>query len=111
VKPISYGLSLFDIEFLGDWSYQGTVKIDLEIKSPAKEIVLNAHQLSIHSAELSIALSKTEHVAKASNISYDENAQRVTLHYDQDFPVVPKATLNIKFQGTVNHVSDEPASV
>jgi aminopeptidase N len=111
VKPINYDLSLYDIEFLGEWSYQGAVKIELEIKSPAKKIVLNAHQLSIRSAALSFEHSKTEQVAQASNISYNKSAQRVILHFDQEFAVTLRATLDIKFQGTITSVSEEQTGI
>jgi hypothetical protein len=104
VKPINYELSIHDLEFLGNWSYQGTVKIALEIKKSAKEIVLNSNQLVIHSAELSTEQSKTEQAAKASNISYNKDEQRATLSFDQAFPATSKAWLDIKFQGTMNDV-------
>jgi hypothetical protein len=80
------------------------VKIALEIKNPAKEIVLNTNQLEIHSAELSSEHTKTESSTMASNISYDTSAQRATISFDQEFPVASKAWLDIKFQGTMNNV-------
>jgi aminopeptidase N len=92
------------LTFLGDWSYQGTLKIDLEIKKAAKEITLNTNQLTIHGAELATEQSKTEAKAKASNISYDEVNQRATLSFDQEFAPSPKAVLEIKFQGTINNL-------
>jgi hypothetical protein len=105
VKPVNYQLSLYDLEFLGNWSYQGTVKIDLEVLKSAKEIVLNANQLVIHSAALSTEDAKTEQAIKASNISYNKDAQRATLSFDQEFGTASKAVLEIKFQGTMNNVS------
>ena len=105
LKPINYDLSIHDLVFLGDWSYQGTVKIAVEIKKSAKEIVLNSNQLVIHSAELSTEQAKTEQAAKASNISYNKDEQRATLSFDQPFPASSKAWLDIKFQGTMNNVS------
>jgi len=104
VKPVNYDLSIYDIEFLGDWTYQGTVKIDLDIKKTAKDIVLNAHKLTLHSATLSTEHTKTEQASKASEISYDKDNQRATLHFDQEFAVTSKAVLEIKFQGTMNNV-------
>lgn len=104
MKPINYDLSIHDLEFLGNWSYQGTVKIAVEIKKSAKEIVLNSNQLVIHSAELSTEQTKTEQAIKASDISYNKDAQRATLSFDQAFPTASKAWLDIKFQGTLNNV-------
>lgn len=104
VKPSNYAISITDLELGGNWSYQGRVKIALDIKKASKEIVLNSNQLKIHSAELSTEHTKTESSAKASNISYDTNAQRATISFDQEFPVASKAWLDIKFQGTMNNV-------
>jgi aminopeptidase N len=97
-------LSLFDLELGDNWSYQGNVKIALDVKKSVKEIVLNANQLIIHSAELSTEHTKTESAAKASSISYDKDAQRATLNFDVAFPTTSKAWLDIKFQGTMNNV-------
>lgn len=52
VKPVNYNISLHDLELGGGFSYQGTVKIDLNVKAATKEIVLNAHQLKVHGAEV-----------------------------------------------------------
>jgi hypothetical protein len=101
-------LSLYNLEFLGDWSYQGTVNIQLEIAKSAKEIVLNSNQLVIHSAGLSTEDGKTENAIKASQISYDKDAQRATLTFDQEFNTAAKANLEIKFQGTINNVWQSP---
>jgi hypothetical protein len=104
VKPTNYAISIHDLELGGKWSYQGRVKIALEIKKSAKEIVLNTNQLVIHGAELSTEHTKTESSAKASNISYDKESQRATLSFDQEFPAASKAWLDITFQGTINNV-------
>jgi aminopeptidase N len=87
---------------LGDWSYQGTVKIDLDVKRAGKEIVLNSNQLKVHSATLSTEHTKTEQASKASSITYDESKHRVSLGFDQEFAATNKAVLEIKFQGTMN---------
>lgn len=49
---MNYSISLHDLELGGDFSYQGTVKIDLNVKDAINEIVLNAHQLKVHGAEV-----------------------------------------------------------
>jgi hypothetical protein len=104
VKPVNYDLSIHDIEFLGNWTYQGTVKIDIDIRNTGKDIVLNAHRLTLHGATLSTEHTKTEQASKASNISYDKENQRATLHFDQEFAVTSKAVLEIEFEGTMNNV-------
>jgi aminopeptidase N len=104
VKPSNYALSLYDLEFLGNWSYQGTVKIDLEVKKAAKEIIINSNQLVIHGAELSTEQSKTQQAIKTKDVTYDETNQRATLVFDTEFSTSPKAVLEIKFQGTMNNL-------
>ncbi|KIV98469.1 uncharacterized protein PV09_09722 [Verruconis gallopava] len=104
VKPVHYSLSIHSLEFLGNWSYQGRVKIALEIKRRAREIVLNTNQLKIHSAELSTEHTKSETSAKASSVSYDVQRQRATLSFDDEFPTAQKAWLDITFQGIINNL-------
>ena len=50
VKPVHYDLSIHDLELGGEFSFQGELKIDLEIQKATKEVVINAHQLKLHSA-------------------------------------------------------------
>lgn len=52
VAPINYNIELWDLELGGGFSYQGSVIIDLNIKSPVKSIILNSHQLDIQSAKI-----------------------------------------------------------
>lgn len=52
VKPVNYHISFYDLKFEGDFSYHGSVKIDLEVKESFKEITLNAHQVTIERAEI-----------------------------------------------------------
>jgi len=103
VKPINYDISIFDLELGGAFSYQGIVDITVKIKQPIKEVVLNTHQLKIHSATVS-----TEGEGKtinASDITYEAKRQRATLIFGSDiFPNEDaKTVLSIKFQGTINN--------
>ncbi len=52
MKPAHYALSIHDIELGGAYSYQGTVKIDIAVKAPTKELVLNSHELKVNNAEV-----------------------------------------------------------
>ncbi|RDL38483.1 Metalloproteases (Zincins), catalytic [Venustampulla echinocandica] len=103
VKPINYDISIFDIELGGAFSYQGTVSILSKITTPTREIVLNSHQLKIHSAEVSLEHTKTQQVFKSTGTSYDVQSQRATLSFPDELPVSEKALLVIKFQGTINN--------
>lgn len=102
-KPSHYTLSLYDIEFGGLFSYQGTVSITTKINKNDgfSNLVLNAHQLKIHGAELKAGESTTP----VKNISYDEKRQRVTLDFGEKINYSGEAILEVKFEGTINNVS------
>jgi len=104
VKPTNYDISLFDLQSGEPWTYQGAVKIDLDVKKSTKSITLNTHQLKVHSAEVFSEAGKTASSSKASNISYDTKNQRCTLGFDQALPESPKALLSIAFEGTMNNL-------
>ncbi|KAF2203294.1 hypothetical protein GQ43DRAFT_479165 [Delitschia confertaspora ATCC 74209] len=103
IKPSHYFLSLYDLEFGGNFTYQGTVKINVNVKAGAEkssEVVLNSYQLTIHSAELELNGS----TRPSKDISYDEKSQRATLAFGEQFGSSGEGVLTIKFQGTMNNV-------
>lgn len=106
VKPSHYHLFLHDLELGGAFSYQGDLAIDLEIRKGTKDIVLNSNQIQIHEADIKTEHTKTELSFKSSNVSYDVTSQRATISFPEELPVSSKATLKIKFQGTINNVSN-----
>lgn len=102
IKPSHYTVSLHDLEFGGSFGYQGTVTITTDIKKSDgfSDIVLNSHQIKIHSAEL-----KTEKaVYSAKDITYDEKRQRATFDYGEKIEYSGEAILTLKFEGTINNV-------
>lgn len=103
VKPINYDISIYDLELGGDFTYQGTVNILSKVVNSSKEIVLNSHQLKIHSAEVKLEHSKTQQTFTASEISYDVPRQRVTLSFPEEVPISEKASIVLRFQGTINN--------
>ncbi|KAF2826450.1 hypothetical protein CC86DRAFT_351136 [Ophiobolus disseminans] len=101
-KPTHYTVSLHDLEFGGKFTYKGTVTINTKITKDDgfSDLVLNSHQLKVHSAEL-----KAGDAAKsAKDISYDEKRQRVTLDFGEKIDYSGEATLEIKFEGTINNI-------
>lgn len=52
VKPIHYGISLFDLQLGGSWGYKGIVNIRSNINGPAREVVLNSKEIDVQHAEL-----------------------------------------------------------
>lgn len=104
IKPSRYSISIHDIEFGGNFKYQGVVNININVQKDSwKDIVLNAHQLKVHSASLSAG-----GVKEAKEITYDEKRQRVTLDFGEEIQYSGEAILNLKFEGTINNVRDCP---
>jgi aminopeptidase N len=101
-KPSHYTVSLHDLEFGGKFGYQGTVTISTKIDKGDgfSDLVLNAHQLKVHSAELKAG----DATKSAKDISYDEKRQRVTLDFGEKINFSGEATLEVKFEGTINNV-------
>jgi hypothetical protein len=52
IKPSNYDLSLSNLEFGGDWSYDGIVKIESDVKTSTDEIVLNVKHLEIKDVDV-----------------------------------------------------------
>ncbi|KAK5069986.1 hypothetical protein LTR16_009411, partial [Cryomyces antarcticus] len=104
VKPTNYAISLFDLELGGEFSYQGTVDITLDIKKETKEITLNANDLKIDRAELSTEVGKTQQSMRSTQTLYDHQKQRITLTFDDPLPPSSEAVLSIRFSGTMNNI-------
>jgi len=102
VKPSNYTIFLHDIEFGGNFSYQGTVAITTNIdkQDGFNDIVLNALQLKVHSAELKTGNGVNE----AKDFTYDEKRHRVTLDFGEKIQYSGEAVLTLKFEGSINNV-------
>lgn len=100
VKPINYRLLLHDLQLGGDWTYQGNVSIEAEIKQATKEITLNALLLNIHSAQISSSTGKTP--ISSSDISYDAARQRVTITFPETIQPSKLVIIDVRFQGIMN---------
>ncbi|KAL8741107.1 MAG: hypothetical protein Q9190_006252 [Brigantiaea leucoxantha] len=102
VKPVNYYIALHDLELGGAFSFNGTVKITIDVGTATKEIVLNAHELEINSARVTISGSDP---LGTSNIVYDDTSQRVTLVFPQEVPAnSPDVVLHMEYKGTMNNV-------
>jgi puromycin-sensitive aminopeptidase len=92
--------SRYDIRLAPDltnFKFTGEVVAHVEVKQPVKEMLLNAIELEIHSAELT-ADKGTKYGAK---IALDEKEERLHLTYDQEIPA-GKYQLRITFTGVLN---------
>ncbi|KAL8969316.1 MAG: hypothetical protein Q9197_004404 [Variospora fuerteventurae] len=99
VKPVNYDISLYDLELGGDYSYNGLVKIELQIKRPTRKIVVNAHQLKIRHVQLSSESARSQ---KAADISYNEKSQRATFSFEDEITASGKVSLEVEFTGIMN---------
>ena len=102
VKPVHYDLSIHDLELGGSFTYQGTVSIQAKIVRSTNEIVLNSHQLKIHSAEVTVEQAKSQESFKSTGIEFDVSWRRVTISFPKALPVSDRALITLKFQGTIN---------
>jgi len=98
VVPTHYHLSLNpDLE---TFTYTGNVTVTLDVAKPTSQIVLNAHELELHSASLNTRASGT---LEATAIKMDEEKQEVTVEFGEELGGGKgAATLNIAFSGILN---------
>ena len=115
---MNYDLFLYDLELGGEFSFQGTVKIEADIKAPTKKITLNSIDIKVHSAEvfsnntscrivfqncMSYGTINLSLAQKASDVSFDVDSQRVTLSFGEEIAVSKSALIQIKYAGTMNN--------
>lgn len=96
VKPINYDIEIFNLELGDAFSFHGSVKIEVNIKTAVKEIVLNAHQLDVSFAQIVGG-------PQASSISFDGKSQRVILKFSEEVQPSSKAVLELLYKGTMNN--------
>lgn len=81
---------------LAEFTFAGSASIDVTVETPVTEVVLNAADLHISSAELT---SPTETIGASPR--YDEEMERVTLSLESE-AAAGDWELRIKFEGTLN---------
>ncbi|KAK4659472.1 Aminopeptidase 2 mitochondrial [Podospora pseudocomata] len=82
-----------------DFTFDGTVVIDLDVAEDSKSISLHTLELDVHSATVS---SEGQTVSSSPKISYNETTQVTTFDFDNEVPKGKKAQLEIKFTGQLN---------
>ncbi|RYP44085.1 hypothetical protein DL768_009409 [Monosporascus sp. mg162] len=102
VVPSHYDLSIRSLQFK-DWSYQGSVTVDISVTQPTKEIVLNAIELKLLTAKVTVGHTKATQTVETTSFSYDEKKQRATITFPEEIPASQAAKLSITFQGTINN--------
>ncbi|KAI0389382.1 peptidase family M1 [Xylariaceae sp. FL0594] len=102
VKPSHYDLTISSMNF-DDWSYQGEVSINVSVAEPVKDIVINALELTLEKAEITVEHSESTQSLQTATFNYDEKKQRATLLFTEAIPATEQALLKITFKGIINN--------
>ncbi|CAI6341716.1 unnamed protein product [Periconia digitata] len=97
VKPLHYNLTL-EPEFQ-NFTYKGSVTIDLDVVEDTTSITLNTLDLDVHSAKVE---SDGQTVSASPSLTHDESAQTTKVTFDQTISSGAKASLTMTFTGTLN---------
>ena len=96
VLPSHYELALEPN--IQDFTFNGEIRISLDVNDAAKSIMLHAVELDILQVELD---SVGAGPVKIKSFNVNDEAECLTIHLDQSIPV-GKANLHIVFKGTLN---------
>ncbi|KAI4610781.1 uncharacterized protein J4E87_010715 [Alternaria ethzedia] len=97
VKPIHYDLTL-EPDF-ANFTYQGTVTIDLDVVDDTTSIALNTNELKIHSTKVTAG---QQVITESPHVATDDDAQTTTVSFDQTIPGGSQAKLTMAFAGVLN---------
>ncbi|KAI4951501.1 hypothetical protein J4E91_004211 [Alternaria rosae] len=97
VKPVHYDLTL-EPDF-ANFTYQGTVTIDLDVVDDTTSISLNTNELKIHSTKVTAG---QQVITESPNVATDHDAQTTTVSFDQTIPGGSQAKLTMAFAGVLN---------
>ena len=96
VRPDKYDVTLEpDLE---RFTFSGKETVSLQVAAPTSRIELNAAELVITSAEMTLPDGS---VVKASSITTDEGTERASFTFDREF-LAGAARLHLAFTGTLN---------
>ena len=79
IKPLNYNLSLSNLQFSGNWQYDGVVNISSKVQQDTDEIVLNVKDVKITDASV--------YNVSMKDVSYDEKNQRATIKLSEKLKV------------------------
>lgn len=100
VKPSHYNLSIYNLD-RREFTYDGTVDIDVLIQENTESISLNYKELKLSKASIQFASGAA---VETTNFSYDAKSQVVKLSFPDQLPAGSKrAILTIHFSGRMNN--------
>ena len=97
VKPLHYDLTLEPN--LESFEYEGSVSIELDVVEDTQSITLNALELKIQEAKVT---SGSSTISASSEVTVDDEKQTAKIDFTETIPSGSKATLHLKFTGTLN---------
>jgi puromycin-sensitive aminopeptidase len=95
VRPERYSLTL--TPDLDAFTFEGEESITLAVEAPTSTIVLNASELSVHEASVTLA----DGTAVDASVALDEEQERATVTLGREIPA-GSSTLSMKFSGVLN---------
>ena len=95
VRPLKYNLTL--IPDLDSFTFRGEETIDIQVAESTSRITLNASEIQISHAQLTLA----DGSVLSGNIALDEASETATFSFDRSIPR-GTATLDIHFTGVLN---------
>jgi len=97
VKPLHYDVTL-EPDFK-TFKNNGTETIELDVVEDSNSISLNSLDIDIKETTIS---SGSHTISSAPTLKFDDETQRVNIHFDKTIPAGSKATVTTKFVGTLN---------
>ncbi|KAG0651145.1 Aminopeptidase 2 [Hyphodiscus hymeniophilus] len=97
VVPKHYNLTL-EPDFK-QFTFEGTVIVDLDVVEDSTSISLNTLDIDIHSSKV---LSGSETISSSPKLSYHESTQTTMVTFDKALKKGSKAQLEMKFTGELN---------
>ena len=94
MRPSAYDLTLHPN--LEDFTFRGEEDIDLTVHEPTSEIVMNADEVEIQEARLTLGDGSS---LEPCCINFDKEEETVTLGFDEELPA-GQARLHLKFTGS-----------
>ncbi|KAI8871205.1 aminopeptidase [Ramicandelaber brevisporus] len=102
VVPSHYNLLIAPI--LAQNSFSGSVEVSLIVRKPTNVVVINAHQLDITAAHVTLQRDGAEVHIGSAGVTYDTDKQQASIHLDDEAGLSTddkSVTLHINYSGII----------
>lgn len=100
VVPVHYNVRLTPYIEEGNFTFDGEISADIEIRRATRDLRLHALELTID--ETATSLVNSDGAVRTPTTAYDSASQILTLNFDDELLPPGLYTLNIKFVGILN---------